>query len=137
MVLGVDALIDRLSEDPPRWTTTREGGGMSGTSVLLRALVEKSGRTVDQIKAFLKDKTPAQKMALRNEPTVKVIVPKAAPVTSQSEASLSDLEPGSTVVIQGETADDGTMTATSVAEGPAPHTATTVPNVDTEPQGDN
>jgi hypothetical protein len=75
MVLAVDALIERLSSgDPDAWNVKREGGGMAGTSVLLRALVEYSGKTVEQVKAFLKDKTQAQKTALRNSEKLRPIV---------------------------------------------------------------
>lgn len=72
MVLAVDALIERLNKG--EWSVTREGGGFSGTSVLIRALMEKSGRTVDQVKEFLKGKSQAEKVALRNHPSVKPIV---------------------------------------------------------------
>ena len=74
MVLGVDELIDRLNKG--EWSTKREGSGVAGTSVLLRALVEYSGRTVEQIKEFLSSKSQAEKMALRNSPKVKPIVDK-------------------------------------------------------------
>lgn len=84
MTLDVDALIERLNKG--EWTTKREGGGMSGTSVLLRALVELSGKTAEQIKLFLQGdpssedpekkraKTNAEKTALRNSPKLKPIV---------------------------------------------------------------
>jgi hypothetical protein len=52
--------------------------------------------------------------------TVKVIVPETASVTSEEEVDLAELASGSTVVVRGETADDGTVTATSVAEGSLP-----------------
>lgn len=72
MVLDVDALIERLNKGD--WTTKREGGGMAGTSVLLRALVEYSGKAVEEVKKFLTGKTQAEKIALRNSPKVKPIV---------------------------------------------------------------
>lgn len=74
MVLEVDALIDRLSKN--EWSTRREGGGMSGTSVLLKALVEFSKKSVEDVKKFLTGKTPAEKMALRNSSQLKPIVEK-------------------------------------------------------------
>ena len=74
MVLAVDELIARLNKGPDFWITKREGGGMAGTSVLLRALVEFSGRTSEQVKEFLSGKTQAEKLALRNSPKVKPIV---------------------------------------------------------------
>src|SRR5688572_28625309 len=82
MVLAVDELWERLSkrnEDGSfagEWNTKREGGGMTGTSVLMKALMELTGKTIDQVKAFLKDKTQADKLALRNSPKVKPIIDK-------------------------------------------------------------
>lgn len=70
--------------------------------------------------------------------TVKVVVPESVPVTTQSQTSLDDLVTGSTVIIRGETGDDGTLTATSVSEGGAPGAATTTtPSTAPSPQGDN
>lgn len=72
MVLAVDDLIERLKK--LEWSVKREGGGMSGTSVLLKALMEKSGKSMEQVKAFLKTKTPAEKQALRASDQLKPIV---------------------------------------------------------------
>lgn len=72
MVLAVDDLIERLNKG--EWSIKREGGGFGGTSVLLRALVELSGRSVEQVKGFLSNKSQAEKLALRNDPKVKPIV---------------------------------------------------------------
>lgn len=72
MVLATDDLDAQIQAG--NWRAEREGGGMSGTSVLLRALIEYSGRTVEQVKEFLKGKKQAEKMALRNSPKVKPIV---------------------------------------------------------------
>jgi hypothetical protein len=52
--------------------------------------------------------------------TVKVSVPETATVTSQQEITLADLEAGTTVIVRGTTADDGTVTAESVSEGSLP-----------------
>ncbi len=70
--LAVEAMIARLEKG--EWGKERASNGMAGTSILIRALCEKSGKPVDTIKAFLADKTQAQKLALRNNPAVKVIV---------------------------------------------------------------
>lgn len=72
MVLAIDELITRLNK--LEWSVKREGGGMAGTSVLIKALMEKSGKSLDQVKAFLSGKTPADKMALRNSAQLKPIV---------------------------------------------------------------
>jgi hypothetical protein len=71
-VLAMEKSIANLSAG--NWTVKRESDGMAGTSVLIRALVEYSGKPVDAIKGYLADKTQAQKIALRSNPAVKVIV---------------------------------------------------------------
>lgn len=71
-VLAVDELIDRLYNG--EWGVKREASGIAGTSVLVRALIEVTGKTVEQIKAFLSGKSHAEKMALRTSPKIKPIV---------------------------------------------------------------
>jgi len=70
----VDELIERLNGGD--WNAKREGTGMAGTSVLAQALVQFSGgaKTMDEVKAFLKTKSQAEKVALRNSPKIKPIV---------------------------------------------------------------
>jgi hypothetical protein len=71
-VLATDTLIDRLYNG--EWSVKREANGMAGTSVLVRALVEHTGKTVEAIKAFLANKSQAEKVALRSNPKIKPIV---------------------------------------------------------------
>jgi len=71
-VLATDTLIDRLYNG--EWSVKREANGMAGTSVLVKALVEHTGKTLDQIKAFLANKSQAEKVALRSNPKIKPIV---------------------------------------------------------------
>lgn len=71
-VLAVDELIDRLYNG--EWGAKREASGIAGTSVLVRALVIVTGKTPEQIKAFLANKSHADKMALRNSPKIKPTV---------------------------------------------------------------
>lgn len=95
-VLAIDELIDRLYNGD--WSVKRESSGMAGTSVLVRALVEHTGKTVEQIKAFLAGKSQAEKVALRNNPKIKPIVDrieseKAAKKTSvDTDALLGELD---------------------------------------------
>jgi hypothetical protein len=49
--------------------------------------------------------------------TITVAVPSSATVTANQEVSLAELAAGDTVIVRGETGDDGTITATSVTEG--------------------
>lgn len=63
-ILAVEELIERLNAG--EWTVAKESGGMAGTSVLLRAIVQVTGKSVDSVKGYLKTKTQAQKIALRD-----------------------------------------------------------------------
>lgn len=71
-VLAVDDLIKRLESGD--WNARREAGAFTGTSILLRALVEASGKSVEEIKAFLENKTPAQKLGLRKTDKLRPII---------------------------------------------------------------
>lgn len=85
-VLAIDALTERLSKG--EWGVTREANGMAGTSVLVRALVEHTGKTVEQIKAFLSAKSQAEKVALRNNPKVKPIVERIEAEKASKKANV-------------------------------------------------
>lgn len=72
-LIAIDDLKDRL--DAGNWTAKREpGNSMAGTSVLARALVQHTGKTIEVIKAFLAGKTQSEKVALRNNPAILPIV---------------------------------------------------------------
>lgn len=71
-VLAVEELAERLTAG--EWSQKREGSGMGGTSILLRALVEHTGKDAETIKAYLKGKTQAEKVALRGNPRIKPII---------------------------------------------------------------
>jgi hypothetical protein len=59
------------------WSQRREGGGMAGTSILLRALVIKNPkRSVQEARDLLKTLDAKTKLALRNSPDLKPIVEK-------------------------------------------------------------
>jgi len=85
-VLAIDDLMERLNKG--EWSMKRESNGLAGTSVLIQALVKLYGgaKTVDEIKVFLKDKSQAEKVALRNNPKVKPIV-EAIEAEKASKAS--------------------------------------------------
>jgi hypothetical protein len=72
-ILAVDALIERLNKG--EWNVARApGSGMSGTSVLLRALVEASGKSIEAIKPWLMVRSQPERLALRQSPDIKPIV---------------------------------------------------------------
>jgi len=75
-VMTIDALIARL--DKGEWSTKREGG-FGGASILIKALLqfaETQGKTKTQeeVAAFVKAKTPAERTALKNSAKIKPIV---------------------------------------------------------------
>jgi len=73
MYLAVEELAGRLVNG--EWSIKREGGsGATGTSILLRALMEFSGRSADQVKEFLTGKSAAEKKALRSSAKIKPLV---------------------------------------------------------------
>lgn len=71
-IMAIDELTDRLSKG--EWAAKRESSGMAGTSVLAKALVELTGKTIEQVKAFLSAKTQAEKVALRGNAQLKPII---------------------------------------------------------------
>ena len=85
-VLAVDELIDRLYNG--EWSVKREANGMAGTSVLVRALVDRPGKTGEQIKQFLNGKSQAEKVALRNNPKIKPIVERIEAEKASKKANV-------------------------------------------------
>lgn len=71
-VIAVEDLIGRLNNG--EWTIARQAGAFSGTSVLIRALVEVSGKTVEDIKGFLSNKSQAEKLALRRSDRLRPVI---------------------------------------------------------------
>jgi hypothetical protein len=54
MAIALDDLDSRIQQG--KWRVEREGGGVSGAGVVVRALMELTGKTAEQIKAFLQAK---------------------------------------------------------------------------------
>jgi hypothetical protein len=76
---AIDELIERLNVG--EWGVKRDASGIAGSSILVKALVEfynQKGkpRSVESIRLYLKDKTQAEKMALRGSSNLKDIVMK-------------------------------------------------------------
>lgn len=97
MVIAVDSVMERLQAGD--WTARREENPMAGASVLVKALVQMTGKDVAFVKAFLEGKSNAEKLALRNSPKVAPIIaeleknkkPKEKPVVD-TDALLGALE---------------------------------------------
>lgn len=95
-VMAVDDLNDRLTAG--EWNVKRESNGMAGTSVLAKALVEHTGKTIEEVKAFLATKTQADKAALRTNSKLKPIIERIEAAKAKksesvdTEAMLNELE---------------------------------------------
>lgn len=89
-VIEIDSLISRLGKG--EWGVTRESGGMAGISVLVRALVEHTGKEVQDIKDFLAGKTQGEKLALRNNPKIKPIVERIEAEKNSKKTSNVDTD---------------------------------------------
>lgn len=67
-VLIFDKIAEQLIAND--WNKGRASDGMAGTSVLAKALVKVTGKSVDHVKATLKTLDAAQKAALRKQPKI-------------------------------------------------------------------
>lgn len=77
-VMAVDELLDRLNAG--EWAAKREKTGLAGASVLAKALVKHSGKTIEQVKQFLSGKSSKEKLALRSNAAI-------APIIAELEAN--------------------------------------------------
>lgn len=98
-IQAIDELINRLYDG--EWSQKRAGGGGAGGSVLARALMEALGKTREDVTAFLKNKSHAEKMALRGNARIKPIIDRIeaekaakAGTTVDTDALLDDLDAG-------------------------------------------
>lgn len=74
---AIDELIERLYNG--EWTVKREANAMNGASILARALVETSGKSISEVRAFLAPLDAKSKLSLRMNASV-------APVVARLEA---------------------------------------------------
>lgn len=94
-ILAVDELVERL--DNGEFIQKRAAGeGLAGTSTLLKALVEYTGKSVADIKAHLKGKSQTEKLALRANAKLKPIIErlemeKAGKSNVDTDAMLDEL----------------------------------------------
>lgn len=74
IVLASDELYEKLSAEGSSWNEATGGGG--GVSLLIKALMEAKGQTVEKVKTFLASKTDDEKKALKLLPPIKAIITK-------------------------------------------------------------
>lgn len=73
-VIAIDELHTRM--DAGEWAQARKAGTGNGASLLVKALVAVTGRTQEEVKAVLANKTAAEKNALRDSPKVAAAIQK-------------------------------------------------------------
>lgn len=72
-ILAIDELDGRIQKG--EWNETSTGGeGLAGASILMKALIEVTGKTKDEIKAFLGTLDQKQKAAMREQTKIKPVV---------------------------------------------------------------
>lgn len=82
---AVDEVLQRLLSGT--WNKGREGGSGASGGLLLRALMQHTGKGRDTIKAFLDGKTDAECAALRKNPKIAAIILTLKP-EGKSDASI-------------------------------------------------
>jgi hypothetical protein len=71
-ILAIEELIDRLVTGD--WNSRKEGDGIAGASVLAKALIEYTGKTRDDVRAFLGTLSNKEKLAMREDAALKPII---------------------------------------------------------------
>lgn len=71
-VVWVDELISRLNS--LEWGTEREANPLAGASNLIRALMELSGKSREEVQAFLKPMSREERAGLKLSPVVKKVI---------------------------------------------------------------
>ncbi len=89
-VESVDDLLSRLNAG--EWTITRSAGAFAGTSILIQALVEASGKDVSAIRDFLSNKTQTEKLALRRSDKLKPIIERLEAAKASNSKNAVDTD---------------------------------------------
>lgn len=92
-VEAIDDLIQRLYD--LQWGAKREASALAGASVLAKALVQVTSKTIDEVRAFLSKLSQGEKVALRNQKAI-------APIVAELEAAkAAKKKPGKVVDTDG------------------------------------
>lgn len=97
-ILAYEELRDRLQKG--EWNATMDAANsMAGTSSLLKAIVEVTGKSVAVVKEFLKGKTRDQKDALKGAPRFAAVFQR---IESEKKSKQKDAEPVDTGALNAE-----------------------------------
>ena len=90
---AVKEIYDRITSPDGTWNKVRgDGTGMAGAGLLIRALMEKFGKSRADIEAFLENKTPAQKNALKADTRIAPIIARMQAERTNSVDTMAMLE---------------------------------------------
>ena len=87
MIEAVDSTISQLNAG--EWSARREASGFAGQSVLLRALVQVSGKPAERVREYLKGLSQKEKMALRQSPKLKPTIEAIEAEDAASDTSVN------------------------------------------------
>lgn len=99
MVVAIDALDSRLSQGV--WTKEREGGGgFAGASIVLRAIAEVKGVSIEKVKAFVEaklagDNAPTRQAlynSFRQVPAIKAVIDRLEAEKAAKGGKVADAE---------------------------------------------
>lgn len=92
MVEAVESVILQLNKG--EWNARREGGagGFAGASVLLRALVEVSGKPIERVREYLGTLNQKEKLALRQSPKLKPTIERIEAENASKSAATVDTD---------------------------------------------
>lgn len=74
-----------------KWTAERKAGEGQGSSTLQKAIMDVYGKTADQAYQFLRDKTHAQKMALRAHAKLAPVIQRLEAAKASTKVNVDDL----------------------------------------------
>lgn len=90
-LIAVEEKIDALNAG--EWSLRKPASGsQAGTSVIAKAIMEVFGKTAEQTKAFLANKTAAEKSILRNSPKLRPVVERLEAERNAKKAKGIDVE---------------------------------------------
>ena len=92
-VAAIDELLIRLEKG--EWNLKREAGGLSGASILAKAMIEMTGKSKTDIATFLASKSHAEKIALRTNK-------RLVPIIQRLEAEKASRSKGGKTVVDSD-----------------------------------
>jgi hypothetical protein len=91
---AVREVFDRITGPNPTWNKVRTAGESGGNSLLLRALMQRSGKSRTEIEAFLEPRTKEEKAAMSAREDIAAIIATLRKATIDPAIDTDDLLSG-------------------------------------------